>query len=37
MVKLPLKLSAGVKVSPASKLFTLASPRWPLHTPVAAL
>ena len=36
-MKLPLKFSAGVKVSPASRTFTSAIAPLALHTPVAAL
>ncbi len=37
MVKLPLKLTVGVKVSPASKVFTSAMVPDAVHTPVPAL
>ena len=36
-VKLLLKLPAGVKVNPASSVFTLASAPLALHTPLPAL
>ena len=37
MVKLLLKLSAGVKLTPASKVLTSASAPLAVHTPVPAL
>ena len=37
IVKLPLKLAAGVKVRPASSAFTSAMAPLAVHTPVPAL
>src|SRR5687767_3445616 len=37
MLKLPLKLAAGLNVTPESRAFTLASAPLADHTPVAAL